>query len=285
MPYNSLRTIRDLKGITIAQLAGKSSISIRTLQSYEMGERAISPDDLRKLSRLLLATPSEILRQPATPPEPPAPVTVPAATAAPAAATPAVPAVATILPPAPPALIANDGPVRRTPPPRPRLMAPAADAPPPAPRPRVVRPPREAPVPRPPGPSSIGQQEQIRHLARRQGLEESQVVERLGKPIAELDHTAARDAIARLRREMEESGNWQPRVGEGQDQEAEYLGKLREQTMAIDVRLIDGSSLGGTIVDFTPYLIRLLRDDGTEVSVRKLAIAYYQTRRAVDDPQ
>ena len=145
---------------------------------------------------------------------------------------------------------------------------------------------REVPPPRLPGPSSTGQQDQIRHLARRLGLEESQLVERLGTSLAALDHTAARDAIASLRREMEESGTWLPRVGEGPDQEADYLGKLRDQNMSLDVRMIDGSELGGTLIDFTPYLIRLRRDgDGTEVSVRKLAIAYYQTRRAIDDAQ
>jgi sRNA-binding regulator protein Hfq len=118
------------------------------------------------------------------------------------------------------------------------------------------------------------------------GIEESTVVERLGTPLAALDHTAARDAIARLRREMEESGTWLPRVGEGPDQEAEYLGKLRDQSMPLDIRMIDGTELSGTIVDFTSYVIRLRHDDNaTEVSVRKLAIAYYQTRRAVDDPQ
>jgi sRNA-binding regulator protein Hfq len=284
MVYNSLRTIRDQKAITIAQLAGKTSISIRTLQSYEAGERAILPDDLRKLSRLLLVTPAEILRQPATPPPAPTPAPTPAAVPA---ATPAVaPVVLTFVPPAPAPPVADDPPMRRTPPPRPRPVSRGPDDPPPAPRPHLVRPPREVPPPRLPGPSSTGQQDQIRHLARRLGLEESQVVERLGTPLAALDHTAARDAIARLRREMEESGTWLPRVGEGPDQEAEYLGKLRDQSMPLDVRLIDGTELGGTIVDFTAYLIRLRRDDnGSEVSVRKLAIAYYQTRRAVDDAQ
>ena len=46
--------------MTIAQLAGKTSLSVRTLQSYEAGERAIAPDDLRKLSRVLLVPPAEL---------------------------------------------------------------------------------------------------------------------------------------------------------------------------------------------------------------------------------
>jgi sRNA-binding regulator protein Hfq len=284
MPYNSLRSIRDQKGVTVAQLAGKTSISIRTLQSYEAGEKAILPDDLRKLSRVLLATPTDILRQPATPPPAPEPAPVVVPNPIPTVA----PVTLSVGQPAPrPAMVEERPPDRRPLPPRPRpVLRGPADAPPPAPRPRVVRPPREVRPPRPPGPSSAGQQEQIRHLARRMGLDEDGLSERLKAPLASLDHTAARDAIARLRREMEESGTWQPRVGEGPDQEAEYLAKLRDAAMPLDVRLIDGEEVSGTIVDFTPYLIRLSRDDdGSEISVRKLAIAYYQTRRPVDGPQ
>ncbi|MGH2460473.1 MAG: helix-turn-helix domain-containing protein, partial [Chloroflexota bacterium] len=59
MPYNSLYLIREKKGMTVAQLAGKTSISIRTLQAYESGERTIAADDLRKLSRVLYATTSD----------------------------------------------------------------------------------------------------------------------------------------------------------------------------------------------------------------------------------
>jgi sRNA-binding regulator protein Hfq len=55
--------------------------------------------------------------------------------------------------------------------------------------------------------------------------------------------------------------------------------------MLLDVRLIDGTEVSGTIVDFTSYVIRLRREEGVEISVRKLAMAYYQTRKAVDDPQ
>src|SRR5947207_3443262 len=59
---NSLRVIREQKGITVAQLAGKTSISIRTLSSYEAGERTIPTEDLRKLSRVLFVTPADILK-------------------------------------------------------------------------------------------------------------------------------------------------------------------------------------------------------------------------------
>ena len=283
MPYNSLRSIRDQKGLTVAQLAGKTSISIRTLQSYEAGEKAILPDDLRKLSRILLASPTDILRQPATPPTPP-----PAPVAIPVPAETVAPVTLRVAQPAPPPPEMDKPAIQRPllPPSRPRpILRAVDDAPRALPRPRPVRAPREVRPPRPPGPSTAGQQEQIRQLARRMGLDDDTLAERLSGPLASLDHSAARDAIARLRREMEESGTWQPRVGEGPDQEAEYLGKVRDRQMLLDVRLIDGTEVSGTIVDFTSYVIRLRREDGVEISVRKLAMAYYQTRKAVDDPQ
>lgn len=274
MPYNSLRPIRERKGLTVAQLAGKTSISIRTLQSYEAGERAIAPDDLRKLSRVLYVSPSEIL-QPSAPPPPPPPR--PAEPRAPEEPTPAPPAARTEAPP-PPSVATAPEEGRRGPGPRPSGPRPAA--------PRPPRPPREPPPPREPGPSTPGQLEQIRNLARRMGLDGEALVAKIGAPLESLNHAAARAAIALLRREMEESGTWQPRIGEGPDQEAEYLAKLRDQRATIDVQLINGERFAGVVEDFTPYVIHL-KDSrgGADVYVRKLAIAYYQTRGATGDAQ
>jgi sRNA-binding regulator protein Hfq len=115
-------------------------------------------------------------------------------------------------------------------------------------------------------------------------MEEPELSDHLGTSLNALDHGAARAAIARLRKEMEESGTWQPRVGEGPDQEGDYLGKLKARQVPIEIRLIDGEKLEGTIQDFTPYLIRIRqRNAEADVSVRKLAIAFYRTQVAVND--
>lgn len=279
MPYNSLRPIREKKGLTIAQLAGKTSISIRTLQSYEAGERAISPDDLRKLSRVLYASPAEIL-QPSPPPPPPP-------------ARPTEPAAERLVPPAPAPTDGNPRPPAATTTAGETLSEtepPSASygrhGPPRAATPRPPRPPRAPAAPRPPGPSTPGQIEQIRNLARRLGLDDAAVADRIGATLDSLDHATARAAIATLRKELEESGTWQPRITEGPDQEAEYLGKLRALRVPIVVQLINGERFEGTIEDTTPYVIRL-RDAQTDrdVSVRKLAIAYYRTQGPVNDAQ
>ena len=291
MPYNSLRSVRERKGVTVAQLAGKTSISIRTLQAYEMGERSILPDDLRKLSRVLIVSPGEILREPSEPPAPPAPprpVLVAPAPAAPSrpvlvAPTPAAPQSLSV-PTSSPEVAPRDVPFRRPPfAPAREPLVPTGEASGPS-RPRIVRPPSPRRAPHPPGPATAGQIDQIRHLARRMGLEEAELPDRIGSPIEGLDHVGARAAIARLRKEMEESGVWQPRVGEGPDQEGEYLTKLRDHRVPIEVRLIDGGTIQGVVEDFTPYLIRVHQtDDRSDVFVRKLAIAYYRTQVPVDD--
>ncbi len=269
MPYNSLRPIREKKGLTVAQLAGKTSISIRTLQAYEAGERSIPPDDLRKLSRVLYVSPADIL-QPSAPPPPPAPRPVEPAPARPSSST----ATVVTHPPAGPR---PDAEAPRSPSGRPGFGRPVVHAP---------RPPREPRPPKPPGPATPGQLEQIRNLARRMGLDDAALSERLGGALESLDHAMARAAIARLRTEMEESGTWQPRVAEGPDQEGEYLAKLRAQQIPIEVHLINGQRFQGTVEDYTPYVIKLRESDGGgEVSVRKLAIAYYRTQGPSNDAQ
>ncbi len=271
MPNNSLRPIRERKGMTVAQLAGKTSISIRTLQAYEAGERGIAPDDLRKLSRVLYVSTADLLQpsegQSPSPPPPPSPRPI----------APAVELTPQPTPPPRPPIAPSPEPVRRTQVDGNRT---------PRPTPTAPRPAREPRAPKPPGPATAGQIEQIRHLARRMGIDEPSLVERFGAPLESLDHTAARAAITSLRTEMEESGTWQPRVAEGPDQEGEYLRKLREHGIPIEILLINGERFAGRISDFTPYVIQIRdRTNGEEVTVRKLAIAYYHTLEPVNDAE
>jgi sRNA-binding regulator protein Hfq len=282
-PYNSLRPIRERKGMTLAQLAGKTSISIRTLQLYEAGERAISSDDLRKLSRVLFASTAEILEPTVPPPAPeppPAPPPVVAPPRPPSSVATSVASSVTPLPTVQPPPSSAE-PIRRPPPyaPRGEFRRPPGNGPPARPAPRPPR------APRPPAPATEGQIDQIRNLARRMGLDEEAVVERVGAPLASLDHLGARNAIAKLRKEMEDAGTWQPRVGEGVDQEGQYLAKLRDLKARLVVRLISGEQVEGVVEDYTPYVVRLRDDSGADLTVRKLAIAYYQTTRPVDDSQ
>jgi sRNA-binding regulator protein Hfq len=317
MPQNSLRLIREQKGLTVAQLAGKTSISIRTLQAYEAGERAIAGDDLRKLSRLLFVTPAELLQTPppslhVTSPEPPAATKLSSTSplSAPTMAPEPQPTPAPVFgeprtfPESRPfgeSRYSHDSPrfpmdTGRRPlgdvaprpfgSPMPREPRPVRPERPFGQRPAGPRPTRERPAPRPPGPATAGQIDQIHNLARRLGMEEAQVLEQAGRPLESMDRMQARQVIAALRKNLEDSGTWQPRVGEGQDQEGAYLDKLQQRRVAIEVRLITGERLHGTVESYTPYIIRL-RDASTggDVAVRKLAIAYYRTEEPMDDAE
>lgn len=282
MTYISLRAIREQKGLTIAQLAGKTSISLRTLQAYESGDRTVAPDDLRKLARVLVVSAAEILQpaepppEPVTPPPPPAPTPAPAAIrVAPAEPPPTVngPQYSS----RPPSFGGTAQPTAERGPRRP-FGAPTGVPRPAAPRPS--RPPR--PV-RPPSPATSGQLDQIRNFARRLGLDDAQLAEEVGAPLESLTLPAAREAIAKLRTQMESSGTWRPRVGEGPDQEGEYLNRLRDAAIPIEVLLFGGEKIRGLIDSFTPYVIQVRQPDGTLAALRKLAVVYYRTLEAVDD--
>src|SRR5262249_43346024 len=154
----------------------------------------------------------EILQQPSEPPPPVVPRPTLTVSTNPPPSSHSVPTSIPTLPP-------REAPFYRQPfRPSRETRPPIADGPPAA-RPRLQRQPRPSRAPQPPGPSTAGQIEQIRHLARRMGLEDGEVIERIGASLESLDHGSARAAIARLRTEMEESGTWQPRVGEGPDHE------------------------------------------------------------------
>ncbi|MGH7861407.1 MAG: hypothetical protein ACREOS_04125, partial [Candidatus Dormibacteraceae bacterium] len=219
------------------------------------------------------ATTSDILQPAPPPPAPPPRPIEPAPVREPVAVAPA-----DVVPPNRPIETRPDADVQQPRMERPGVVRPTAPHPP--------RPPREAPAARLPGPASAGQIDQIHSLARRMGLDDAALVEHVGGPLDKLDHLGARAAIATLRKAMEDSGTWQPKIAEGPDQEAEYLGKLRARHATIDVQLINGERFQGTVEDCSSYVIRLRESEsGSEVYLRKLAIAYYRTQGPIDDAE
>jgi len=76
-------------------------------------------------------------------------------------------------------------------------------------------------------------------------------------------------------------GQW-PEARE--DQEAAYLKSQQEAGSHFVFRLFNGEQFGGTITDFTPYTITIKQhDNGDEVVLRKLAVAYYRRTEAPPD--
>jgi sRNA-binding regulator protein Hfq len=68
---------------------------------------------------------------------------------------------------------------------------------------------------------------------------------------------------------------------EGVDEfELVYLTAAQEAGDTLSVTLFDGSQLEGQIVGFSPYAITLRPSGGEEITVNKLAIAYYRKQEA-----
>jgi transcriptional regulator with XRE-family HTH domain len=291
-----LRNLRERKGLTVSQLAAKSSISSRVILDYEEGRQSISLAHAKLLARALWVGIEDLMPPTgATPPQ-----AVAAASASPrptpvSAAPPALrPQATAIAPPvAPPSY---------RPPQEP--LAPVREAsrtarPVSSDRPthsvanaggssgRSTRPSR--PAPPPPGPITEGQLDELRRLAAKLEITEEQLEERIGKQLAELNRPEAKDWIKRARGMVEELmpsrkapyGQW-PEARE--DQEAAYLKSHQEAGSYFVFRLFNSEQFGGTITDFTPYTITIKQHgNGDEVVLRKLAIAYYRRTEAPPD--
>jgi sRNA-binding regulator protein Hfq len=112
-------------------------------------------------------------------------------------------------------------------------------------------------------------------------IDQEQFEEQLGKPVAQLNRTEAKDWIKRLRLMADEVapsgrvrfGQW---PGSKEDQEASYLEKQRDAGSTLDFKLFNGEVHTGKVVDFTPYTITVKIDDGQEMVLRKLAVMYYR---------
>ena len=68
-------------------------------------------------------------------------------------------------------------------------------------------------------------------------------------------------------------GQW---PDEQEDLEATYLREQKEAGAPFTFKLFNGEEFNGVIADSTPYTITIKAKDGSEVVLRKLAIAYYR---------
>jgi sRNA-binding regulator protein Hfq len=119
-------------------------------------------------------------------------------------------------------------------------------------------------------------------LGARLGMEQEQLEEHLGKQIANMTRTDAKDWIKKLREQAAESspsgkvhfGHW---PGSREDEEATYLTAQREASNILRFKLFNGDEFTGTVSEFTPYTITVRSEPGGEETVlRKLAIVYYR---------
>lgn len=289
--------LRQRKGMTVQQLAAKSGIPAAVIQEYEAGKRPIRSADLPKLARALFVEEWDIkdLSEPPPPPRPAEPPRPPTETtpAARPAALPARPAPAV---------------ERATEQPAPAPPAPPAERPAPAPaRPAapVARPPAEQPAPaerpakarKPPAQPAPARPTQITHLlglAGKLGQDRAALEAEIGKPVDQLSFHEARRWLGEYQRRLRErraamAGATPPPAPSGETRhrahlpesvdgfEAAYLTRHQQAGTRLWFKLFNGETFEGHLIGFGPYNIVIRQDDGTEVNLQKLAIAYYRS--------
>lgn len=164
-------------------------------------------------------------------------------------------------------------------------------SPPPPRKERPARPPRPKKKPpkkkRPPPKSPPARDTQIAHLltlAARFGMDRAALEAEIGKPLEELTQKEARfwnghfvRRIAEERPPKRAIDRKRAYLPEGVDGfELAYLQEQQEAGVPLHFTLFDGQTFEGTVVGFSPYQITIREPDGDEVTLNKLAIAYYR---------
>ena len=237
---DDLHKIRKRKGMGINQLASRSGISIATVIQYEKGKLEIPPTDLRRLAKALYVDEWDI--NPRSPPPPP-----------------------------PPQPLEKEKREREQ------------ERPARPPRPKQAPPKKKRPLP----PSPPARESQIAHLltlAARFGTDRAALEAEIGKSLDELTQKEARHWNGHfMRRCTEEQPLKRPidrkraYLPEGVDGfELAYLQEQQEAGVPLHFTLFDGQTFEGTVVGFSPYQITIREPGGDEVTLNKLALAYYR---------
>lgn len=121
-------------------------------------------------------------------------------------------------------------------------------------------------------------------MAKRLGMLPEELAADLGKPAQQL---TAREARAWLREQYERLSNQsfsnkmpgqakRAALPEAVDSfELKYLTDARQAGARLSVRLFNGETFNGRLIGFSPYALTLRLDDGSDVTLQKLAIMYY----------
>jgi transcriptional regulator with XRE-family HTH domain len=148
-----------------------------------------------------------------------------------------------------------------------------------SPRKEKKKPP--SPAAPPPRPTQITH---LQKLGERFSLTEQDFEAQLGKPLAEASRGEVSALLGELQRRATEERKVtelgkrrRPYLPESVDEfEFHYLTRLQEGGRRVDFTLFDGQTLSGKIVGFSPYAITIREEDGPEVVIQKLAIAFYR---------
>ena len=251
MPEN-LWKLRARKGYSLPQLAAKSGIPQQLLFEYEQG-KPLKPADQLKLARALYVQPTDI--ELVSTPQPP------------------MPPVGQRAYPSAPARPAGQHESRE--PREPRET-------------RDVRPPmkpRGKPVPDRNSPARATQIEHLQHMVASRGHTLEQLLATVGKPLESLTleeaskwnlHYRDMPRIVKARTTGNSTGVRRAALPEGLDKfEHEYLNTVQQAQGWLSLTLFNGEQMSGQLIGFSLYTFVLRQENGHEVTVQKLAIAYY----------
>ena len=121
-------------------------------------------------------------------------------------------------------------------------------------------------------------------MAKRLGMLPEELSADLGKPVQQLTSREARDWLREQyeRLSSQSSSNKMPgqakraALPEAVDAfELKYLTDAQNDKARLSVKLFNGETFGGRLAGFGTYALTLALDDGREVTLQKMAIAYY----------
>ncbi len=168
---------------------------------------------------------------------------------------------------------------------------PRSSPPPPPRKEQPARPPRSKKEPpkekKPPPKSPPARETQIAHLlalAARFDVDRAALEAEIGKPLEELTQKEARlwnrhftDRVTEEKPPKRAIDRKRAYLPEGVDGfELAYLQEQQEAGVSLHFILFDGQTFEGTVVGFSPYQITIRETGGDEITLNKLAIAYYR---------
>ena len=160
--------------------------------------------------------------------------------------------------------------------------------PPEAPQEKKAKPPRQKQKAKRkkkgPPPSPPARETQIEHLltiATKFDEDREALEQKIGKPLEELTQKEAREWNHTYNKRWEEQRSEIDRkrayLPEGVDGfEANYLQEQQANEALLHFTLFDGQTFEGTVIGFSPYHIMIRQPGGDEITLNKLAIAYYR---------
>jgi transcriptional regulator with XRE-family HTH domain len=187
-------------------------------------------------------------------------------------------------------LYVNEDDIKRQSAPRPKREKPARPADQPQPEESRQKPAsKPAPETQSAPPARQGQIDFLKGLAQHLGMLPTQMEDEIGKPLSELTIVEAKRWIRTFQARVPPSltalteakpegyRSKRAHLPEGIDLfEATYLLEVQQAQAMLAVRMFNGETISGTLIGFGPYTLTLHTNDGGEVTLSKLAIAYYR---------